>query len=328
MGFGYVIPNLGHLAKPDILVTLAVRAEELGFDQLWFGDHIIMLTPEQIKAHYPYTPEWGSPFDADEPYCEPLATLAYIAGRTQRIKLAPFVLIVPYREPIFTAKILSTLDYMTGGRIIVGVGVGWMEEEFQALGLDTFHERGKVTDEYVKIYKELWTKDDPVFEGQYAQFSGFKFYPKPVQKPHPPIWVGGNTKAAMKRAATLGEAWIPLGLQPHTRLEPEDIARDISRLRDMTEEAGRPREVVDIALAASMRFDPSEGGPRATMTGTSDQIADDIARYKEVGVDHFIFTFGGAQTGPMQLQRMIGEDFHAVLRSLERCATEVLPKVS
>ena len=239
----------------------------------------------------------------------------------------PFVLIVPYREPIFTAKILSTLDYMTGGRLNVGVGVGWMEEEFKSLGLDTFSERGKVTDEYIRIYKELWTKDDPVFEGKYARFSGFKFYPKPVQKPHPPIWVGGNTNAALRRAATLGDCWLPLGVQPNTRLEPEDMARTISRLRDMTEEAGRPREVVDIALAASMRFDRSEGGPRTTMTGTPDQIADDIARYKQVGVDHFIFFFGGGQSGPAGLQRMIGEDFDAVLESLERCATEVMPRV-
>ena len=237
------------------------------------------------------------------------------------------MLIVPNREHIFTAKMLSTLDHMTGGRLNMGVGVGWMEEEFKSLGLDTFSKRGKVTDEYIRIYKELWTKDDPVFEGKYAQFSGFKFYPKPVQKPHPPIWVGGNTNAALRWAATLGDCWLPLGIQPNTQLEPEDIARTISRLRDMTEEAGRPREVVDIALAASMGFDPSEGGPRTTMTGTSDQIADDIAHYKQVGVDHFIFLFGGTQSGPSRLQKMIGEDFDAVLKSLERCATEIIPRV-
>ena len=325
MSFGYVIPNLGNLAQPDILLPLAIRAEELRFDHLWFGDHIII--PNEILSAYPYTEGNVSPFIPKSPQCEPLATLAYIAGRTQRIKVGPFVLIVPYREPIFTAKILSTLDYMSGGRLIVGVGVGWMEEEFKALGLNTFSERAKVTDEYIKIYKELWTKDDPVFEGKYAQLSGFKFYPKPIQKPHPPIWVGGNTNAALRRAATLGDCWLPLGIQPNTQLEPPEMARTIARLRDMTERAGRPREAVDVALVASVVFDPPTGGQRRTMTGTPDQIAADIVRFREVGVKHFVTPFGGNQDDPNWVRRFGGEGLDGILGNMERFAREVMPLV-
>ena len=325
MSFGVILPNFVSLANPDSLRTLATRAEELGFDHLWLGDHIIM--PTHISSRYPYTVDRASPFDPTQPIPEPLTTLTYLAGCTQRIKLGPFVLIVPYREPIFTAKIISTLDYMSGGRVILGVGVGWMEEEFKALGLDTFNERGKVTDEYIRIYKELWTNDDPQYQGQYSQFSGFKFHPKPVQKPHPPIWVGGNTTVALRRAATLGDGWMPIGLQPHTRLEAGDVAKTVNRLRDMTEQAGRARDAVDIALGLNIVFDPSPGSSRRTMTGSAEEIAMDIALYQQAGVQHFIFAFGRDEEGAEWIDRFLGAKVEQTVADMERLSRDVLPQV-
>ena len=326
MSFGVILPNHVPITRPDSFRTLAQRAEELGYDHVWFGDHIVMATEDTTE--YPDTADGASPFDPLQPVPEPLTTLAYLAACTKRIKLGPFVLIVPYREPIFTAKIIATMDYMTGGRIIVGVGVGWQEAEFKALGQDIFRERGKVTNEYIKIYKELWTQDDPQFQGKYSRFSGVKFYPKPVQKPHPPIWVGGHTPAAMRRAATLGDGWAPVGQMPYARLDPEELAVEIKRLRDMTEQAGRPRDAVDVAFSVCLFFGNSSGGPRRTLTGTADEIASDINRYQQVGVKHFVFAFGTNRQEFSPMENFFGGDVDEIGESLERFAKDVMPQVT
>jgi probable F420-dependent oxidoreductase len=134
------------------------------------------------------------------------------------VRLGTHVLIIPYRHPMCTAKHLATLDVLSGGRLILGAGVGWMAEEFHALGLPTYAERGVVTNEYLCVFKELWTKEKPEFQGQYTQVSGIGFWPKPVQKPHPPIWIGGHSAAALRWAATLGDDWMPIGLRPQSLL--------------------------------------------------------------------------------------------------------------
>ena len=312
MTFGCRIPNRGALATPENLRTVATRAEELGFDHAWVSDHIVI--PTEVASPYPYSPTGTAPFDSGLPYCEPLSAMGYLAGCTQRIKLGTHVLVVPYREPILTAKIVSTLDYMSGGRIILGVGVGWMEEEFKALGLDTFAERGRVTDEYLRIFKELWTKDDPEYQGNYSQFSGIKFSPKPAQSPHPPIWIGGHTPAALRRAAHLGDGWIPIGLRPPAELEPEEMADMVDQLRDLTESAGRPREAVDVIFSANLYFDPPAGGPKHTMAGSAEEIGADIVLYQQVGVEHFTFEFEG-------------ESVEQILENMERFAKDVRPQV-
>ena len=326
MSIGALLPNFTPMSTPEGLRTMATSAEDLGYEHMWLGDHIIM--PNQISSAYPYTSDYGSPFDPSQPIPEPLAMLCYLAGCTSRIRMGPFVLIVPYREPIFTAKIISTLDNVSGGRLILGVGVGWMEEEFKTLGLDTFHQRGKVTDEYLRIYKELWTKDVPEFQGEYSKFSGIRFEPKPVQKPHPPIWVGGNTRAALRRAATLGDGWMPVGLQPHTELEIEDMAKTITQLQDMTERAGRPRDAVDPVLAASVKFDPPRGGTRTTFTGSPEEIANDINLYQQVGVKHFVVAFGGEERDGGWTSSFLGDQVDQVVRNMERFARDVMPLVA
>ena len=161
--FGCSIPSSGALASPENLRALAQRAEDLGFDSVWVSDHVVV--PRQIESFYPYAPDGVPTFRPDLPYFEPLAALNFLAGCTQRVRLGTHVLIIPYRNPVVTAKMLATLDVLSGGRVILGAGVGWMEEEFLALGLDTYHQRGAVTDEYIRLFKELWTKDEPEFHG-------------------------------------------------------------------------------------------------------------------------------------------------------------------
>ena len=188
--FGTSVPTRGPLASPENLRSLAQRAEDLGFDHIWVSDHVIL--PREVDSFYPYASDGVATFLPDEPYYEPLAALNFLAGCTQRVRLGTHVLILPYRNPVLTAKMIATLDVLSGGRVILGAGVGWMEEEFQALGLDTYKQRGAVTDEFIELYKELWTKDEPSFHGEHYQISGSGFAPKPVQKPHPPIWIGGT----------------------------------------------------------------------------------------------------------------------------------------
>jgi|TARA_B100000470_G_scaffold157315_1_gene122887 probable F420-dependent oxidoreductase len=286
------------MAGPEQLRTVAQRAEDLGYDHVWVSDHIIL--PKKVDSFYPYAADGVATFKPDEPYYEPLAALNFIAGCTQRIRLGTHVLIIPYRNPVLTAKILSTLDVLSGGRLILGAGVGWMEEEFKAMGLDTYKERGAVTDEYLQVYKELWTKEDASFDGKYYQISDTGFEPKPVQKPHPPIWIGGHTGPAVRRAAKYGDGWMPIGLRPPAILEPEELAGKIARLRKLTVEAGRPEDAVSLTFSTGVVFNDAAGSSRAWMQGNPEQIASDLRQYQDLGVSNFIINFEGGTVPELQ----------------------------
>lgn len=308
--FGCQLPPRGPLASPVALRTLAQQAEALDFDSVWVGDHIIL--PRHVQSFYPYSPDGVSPFDPDEPYCEPLSALHFLAGCTQRVRLGTDVLILPYRHPVLTAKVLATLDVLSGGRVILGVGAGWMREEFEALGLSTYAERGAVTNEYIRLFKELWTKDEPIFQGRYYQVSGIGFQPKPVQRPHPPIWIGGHTGPALRRAATLGDGWIPIGQRPPAVLAPVELTDKIARLRTLTRQAGRPEEAVELGFSTMIAFEQASGSSRQMMRGQPEQIAADLQQYQALGVQNFIFTF--------RLDSVAG-----VQETMERIAREVIP---
>ncbi len=296
--FGCSMPSRGTMSSPDSLRSLAQRAEALAYDSIWVSDHIIL--PRQVASFYPYAENGVATFTPDQPYYEPIATLNFLAGCTQRVRLGTHVLIIPYRNPVTTAKQLSTLDVLSGGRVILGAGVGWMEEEFQALGLDTFAQRGAVTDEYLQLYKELWTKEYPEFQGEHFQISGAGFEPKPVQKPHIPIWIGGHTGPAIRRAAKLADGWMPIGLRPPAILEPEEMAAKIARLRTLTVRAGRPEDAVDVTFSTSVAFDDSPTQARRMMTGRPEQIASDLRQYQDLGVKNFIIGFAGDEAAVLQ----------------------------
>jgi probable F420-dependent oxidoreductase len=200
-------------------------------------------------------------------------------------------MILPYRNPIVTAKMLASLDVLSGGRVIVGVGVGWMKEEFENIRTEPFSERGKVTDEYIAAFRELWTSENPTFEGKYCRFSDIVFLPKPVQKPTIPIWIGGHSKQAIRRAARLGDGWHPIGGVPTIPLEPQDVAADLSMLREYAEKAGRDAKQIRVALKGSL-FDREKQitpGKRRRFIGSAEEVASDIRDYHAVGVDTMIF---------------------------------------
>ena len=314
MEFGFTLPNSGPLASPENLAILARRGEEMGFDVIGVGDHIVM--PKSISSRYPYS-ESGD-FPAGGECLEQPTLLSFVASHTSTARLLTSVMVLPYRSPVFVAKMLATIDVLSRGRLIVGVGVGWMREEFGALGSPPYDERGAVGDEYINAFKELWTSDDPAFEGKYCSFRGISFAPKPVQKPHPPIWVGGESPSALRRAGRLGDAWYPIGNNPRFPLStPGQLSDYISGVRRHADAAGKDPEKIDFAYSAGWYDDRTArtlpDGERRLFTGTPDQIAGDITSFEELGVRHLMFGFQ-RNTMDETVERMA--HFVAVVRPL------------
>ena len=317
MKYGFALSGRGPLAEPDALAAIARRGDELGFEWILTGDHIVV--PNSIDSTYPYTEGGDFPGSASGVAMEQLTVLSFLAGQTQRIKLVTSVLIVPHRNPLVAAKALSTLDVLSKGRLVVGVGAGWMREEFEALELPPFEERGAVTDEYIRAYKELWTSDNPTFEGKYCRFSDITFLPKPVQQPHPPIWVGGESRAAIRRAGQQGDAWYPISSNPQFPLEePEQLAVGMRRLATQAERAGRDSSEVEVIFRTHHYRLEREGnsGDRAAFSGSVEQIAADIRQYEEMGVSGLVVDLG-----------RISRSVEDVLGHLEDLATRVAPGV-
>ena len=283
MDFGFTVPIGGVLATGGALASLARRGEELGFGFLSTGDHLI--APRQIRSRYPYSVsgEYGNALSfLDQP-----TLLSFVAAATSSIRLVTGVLVVPYRSPIHTAKVLATIDVLSGGRLTVGCGVGWMREEFEILDVPPFEERGAVTDEYIRVFRELWTSDDPEFHGAYCDISGVVFEPKPVQRPHPPIWIGGESRRALKRAATLGDCWFPIGTNPGHPLETLPQLREgVGRLRRYAEEAGRDPASLDVAYAMGWPVGDGPDGGGRLLTGPMSKIESDLAELEALGVRH------------------------------------------
>ncbi len=313
MHFGFYLPNHGPTARPEPLKAIAQLGDELGFYCMVAGDHI--LVPKQIESPYPYT--IGGEFHGagSGEYFEQLTLLTYLAGVTKRIRLVPSVMIVPYRPPLLAAKILATLDVLSEGRLTLGVGVGWMEEEFSALDAPPFSERGAATDEYLRAFKELWSSDNPTFNGKYCQFSNIQFLPKPLQTPHPPIWVGGQSKAAIRRAAQLGNGWHPVGAIPAVPLEPEELAANIQILHNFAESSGRNPNELDIAMKTPL-YDSSNSfdAQRRRFSGTNEEVLQDIQIYSDIGTTHIIFDIRG-------------DDLNQALERLDWFASDIMSNV-
>ena len=317
MKYGFTLPGRGQIATPERLGIIAKKGEEFGFDALLTGDHI--LVPRNISSPYPYTEGGEFPGSDSGESMEQITLLSYIAGQTNKIRLVTSVLIGPHRNPLVAAKSLATLDVLSGGRLVVGVGVGWMREEFQALGLPPFEERGAVTDEYIRAFKELWTEDDPQFEGKYISFVNISFLPKPLQKPHPPIWVGGESRPALRRTAELADGWYPLGSNPTFPMgTPEQLNAGLERLAQYAERFGRdPKTIETIYRTHQFELTKTPAGPgRLPFVGDADQIAEDIRSYQDMGVTTMVWDF---------LRQT--DDFDGMLGLMEEFSTEVWPKV-
>jgi probable F420-dependent oxidoreductase len=236
-----------------------------------------------------------------------LIEVAFLAAKTTRLRLITSVMVVPHRPAVLTAKMLATIDVLSGGRLTLGIGAGWLKEEFEAIEAPDFAARGKVTDEYIKAFLELWTNDKPRFAGEHVRFDNILFEPKPVQKPHPPIWVGGESGPALRRTAKLGDAWYPIGTNPAFPLD--SLARfkaSVARLRKMTADAGRRPDAVELALRCTAYGEsvPAKAGDgeRRLFAGKPAEIAADIKALRDMGVGHLDIGFGGTT-----VEAMLGE---------------------
>ncbi len=232
MQYGVHVNSGAAVTDPAVLRDVAQLAEELGYESILIGDHV--MPPRQINTPFPLkmeNPPWHVYQEHDWPDC--FAMLAFLAAATKKVRLGTSVIILPYRHPVVTAKMIATLDRLSGGRIICGVGIGWLQEEFGFLGVP-FAERAAMSDEYVAVMKALWTSEKPRLAGRYVSIDqDVNFGPLPVQKPHPPIWVGGNTLPAMRRTARWGDGWQPVYL-------PLALVRQkLEQLRALVDQEGR-----------------------------------------------------------------------------------------
>jgi probable F420-dependent oxidoreductase len=290
----------------ETMAAVADLAEEMGLASLWYGDHVMF--PSHSVSPYPVVdrPE-GTPVRSNEPVFEPMAVLGWLGGRTERVRLGLSVLVVPYRNPVTTAKFFASLDVLTGGRLIIGAGVGVMVEEFEALDAP-YKDRGAVTDEYLKIMKELWSSDSPEFEGEHYQLPpGLHFLPKPVRRTIP-VWIGGNTRFALRRAARLGDGWLAV------YLTHDEIAPKWDELQQLA--AAEGRDPAELTFAHQMRFyindehpDPPPG------VGSVDKVVDDIVRMAELGVQH------------LELAMPPGPTTESILTQMHRFADDVRPRL-
>jgi len=294
MDVGLTIPTRGPLATRHGIETMARRAEELGFAHLSLSDHVVV--PRKIDSRYPYSEsgEWAGAASGD---CfEQFTELAWLAAITTKPRLITAVAVIPYRGAVHTAKIAATIDVLSEGRMVVGIGAGWLREEFEALGSPPFEERGRVTDEYLQAFKVLWTEDAPRFDGRHVRFADVSFLPKPVQKPHPPIWVGGESPAALRRTARYGDVWFPIGNNPRHPLDT--VARfegGVHQLRQAAEQHGRDPKSIGLAFYAGW-FDETQtlslaSGERHILTGTAAEIASDIDGLAALGVRDLVLNF-------------------------------------
>jgi probable F420-dependent oxidoreductase len=291
--FGCTLPTSGAAADVGALRGLAQAAEGLGFGSAWVSDHVVI--PARIESPYPYSPDGRFHLGPTGPYLEPLIALTYLAGLTERIRLGTHVLILPYRNPVVMAKEIATLDVLSGGRVDLGIGVGWMREEFEALGYDYFERRGAVADEQIRVMKALWTEDVASFEGEHYRFAPIGAHPHPAQRPHPPIWVGGHTRPAIRRAARVGDGWLPIGARPPANLPPAEIAAGRRSLHEEASRVGRDGAAIRICFSTSLTLRErasAAGEGRRPFDGTPDEIAADVAAYRAAGVDQFVFGFG------------------------------------
>ena len=296
MKFGICIPTNMGIENFRALMSIGPKAEELGFDSVWVSEHL-------FNAGYIGERIGG------RPYYEPLTVLTYLAAMISRIRLGTSVLVLPYHDPVRLAKVVATLDVASGGRVVLGLGVGRIEEEYDALGI-SFKERGAIANEAIEVMKILWTQEDPAFSGRYYSFSKVKFSPKPAQKPFPPLWIGGNSPSAMKRAARVGDAWHPTGLSPN------GVRQGLEYVHRMAAQARRPSPQVTATLLVA--WDPGDAssdkasGEGTALAGSFEHIIQRVKEYESAGVEAMAI-------------KVASDDPFIIQRHIERFAAEVLP---
>ena len=296
MQIGFNIPVTPPLGTPATMARLAVEGEAIGYDYACVSDHVMI--PKSIASRYPYSDSGEFPKASRGERQEQLTAVAYLAAKTSRLRFLTSVMVVPHRPAVLTAKILATIDVMSGGRLIVGIGAGWLKEEFEAIGAPPFEERGAVTDEYMLAFRELWTKEAPRFDGKFVKFKDVIFAPKPVQK-CPPMWVGGESGPALRRTARIGDGWYPIGTNPQHPLNTMPRYRaSVERLRNLTQDAGRKPESVALTYRVQ-RFGTqvpakADNGERTLFSGSNAELIEDVRAMRALGVAALDFNFAAA----------------------------------
>ena len=317
MQIGFNAPTAGPLATPEAITRLLQGGEAMGYAYATFSDHVVI--PTDIHAIYPYSDNGEFPAGARGGRHEQLTEVMFAAARTNTLRLVTSVMVVPHRPAVLTAKILSTIDIFSNGRLTLGIGAGWLKEEFEALDAPDFAARGKVTDEYILAARELWTAADPRFQGEHVNFDKISFEPKPVQPGGPPIWVGGESGPALRRTARLGDAWYPIGTNPAFPLD--SLARykaGVAKLRRLTAEAGRDPASVGLSLRVQ-KFGAelpalAGDGERHLFSGSAEQIVEDIHALRALGVSAIDFNF-------------LGSTVEKVLEQMEGFRTSVMARI-
>ena len=253
MNFGIIFTNVGPFTGPEQAAGLARLAEESGFESLWTVEHVVV--PSGYESAYPYSPDGKMPGGDKIPIGDPIVWLAYVAAVTERIRLATGILILSQRNPVITAKAAATLDTLSGGRLTLGVGVGWLREEFEAIGAP-FEERGARVDEYIAAMKVLWRDDEATFEGRFTNFKNANLYPKPVQTGGIPVVIGGHSDAAARRAGRLGDGFFPGRFVPGDTTELERL---LGVMRGAAKEAGRDADAIEITSGGAFDVDGAKG---------------------------------------------------------------------
>ena len=285
MQFGFTLPDVLDGGK---LCWFAQMAEDYGFESVWTGDHIVL--PVNVDKQYPYTEDGSFPGKDSASFLEAVTLLSFIGSCTSNIRIGSTVIILPYRNPILQAKMFASLDVLTKGRVICGVGVGWLEKEFDLLGVP-FKERGAMSDECLEVMKSIWTDEHPEYHGKFFEFKDIQSLPKPIQQPHIPIWVGGHSRRAIRRAVRYGNAWHP------SRQSPEYVNSQLSYLRRESRSIGRDPDDIIISLKRTIHFtdidiDESSKMPsNAAVIGTTEDIIKDVLYCNTLGIQQLTYDF-------------------------------------
>ncbi len=279
MRIGLFVPFISPVAPPDYSQAVGRAAEERGFESLWVAEHVVLF--DDYSSSYPYSEDGRIPAGGESGILEPFTSLAFLAAVTERIRLGTGVCLVPQRNPVYTAKEATVVDWLSGGRLDLGIGVGWLAEEFRALEVP-FEHRGSRCRSYIEVMRTLWCDPVSEYKDEFYELPACRQYPKPVQSPHPPLHFGGESDAALRRVADLGQGWYGFNL------ELDEFASRLARLDELLAERGRSRSDVQISVAPK------------------DQSADEqsLVRFHEAGADQLVV---GA----------LGPDADAVLRRLD-----------
>ncbi len=281
MKIGFFAVGIGATAEPRALRAVAMAAERLGFATLWAPEHVVLV--ERYASQYPYS-SGQFPGPPNLPIADPFTTLAFAAACTSTIRLGTGICLVPEHNPLVLAKTAATLDVLSGGRFILGAGVGWLAEEFAALGVP-FERRGPRTREYIEIMRKLWTEASSTHAGEFARFEGVLSYPKPVRRAGIPVWFGGESEAALRRVAAYGDGWIGF------KVLPAAAAEKIRHIEELLRVNGRAR--ADVTLAVSPYTDPI--------------TPDDLKRYRDAGADEVVLLLRGRPRGEAEIVARIEE---------------------